>query len=309
MNRTGLRNYLLHGAFDEELMALGRMWGEDNGYDHMEVWSDLHEYVEIAGWDAHETIDQLEGVDPDSDYFRLDGNGNLVGLTHEEHLSEIRADLDSIIDWCGDVTGAYYQQLPDAVAEFIDQDDPMEMLESLDFSYEDLGPHVGDDYTSAHHDYAVTLSSGEHSETFEFHCNPSAGMLPTKVDMVEAVFLDASSLRDYEDDMRSFAAANGFDYDEDQGVARAEALRDAIHESCAKLESLLGDYDLDVLDEFLSDVRCNRYPDVKWGNLRTLEKQGEATDLDAAGKEMAGSVAGRSQQEPSPDITLGGDER
>ena len=126
MNRTGLENYLKREASDAELMAIGRMWAEDNNYDHLEVWSDLHEYTEIAGWDTHELIDQLKGVNKDADYFQSDGNGNLVGLSKDEYMATIFADLDSIIDWCGDTAGFYYQQLPSAVRDFVDQDvDPI----------------------------------------------------------------------------------------------------------------------------------------------------------------------------------------
>lgn len=137
MNVTGLKNYLQNEASDEEFLNLARAYCEANRYDDFRLYDSLDDIVQAAGWDAEQLAWQLEDVDTSADYFRFDGQGNLESISQAD-LVEQSMDyyLDAICNWVEDAPGYEYQNFSFEVRDFIDQEDPHELLSNLSIEVE-----------------------------------------------------------------------------------------------------------------------------------------------------------------------------
>lgn len=272
MNKVGLEKYLKYEAFDDELMRLAEMYGEDNRYDNFRVFNSLKEYVNVVMPYATgaEVADLAQQIDTGCDLFRVDGKGEIEGISQAEYIDEIKKYyLDEIVNWCGNASGFYYRILGDTVTDLIDQDDPLELLDSISFSYEYLGSD----------NYAVTLTCEDRSATFPYHA--SDGTL-NKVDLIDCILYDMNTLvEDYNGTLPEYAEFSGLDYSEPDEREQAEALYNGVVEGYKKLAVLVFDYnqdedpfavyddgDFDFLSQFLVDVKRGEYKDLSWESLK-----------------------------------------
>lgn len=311
MNETGFKNYIMNEAFDDEIIELAQAFGEANYYEVFQLYPSLNSILEATNWNAEQLAWQLEDVDTNADYFRFNGQGNLESINSGELVDEIKEFyLDSISRWIDSAPGYVYQNFSYEVKDFLEQNDPYELLKDIHMRYEDLGI-VGDvkQWSPYHHEYEVTLTSEKGEETFSYICNPEQGFLPTRTEMIDVVLTDQNMLEDYSD-LYSFAEANGLYPDDENDLAAAQELSDLIEENYEKLLNVIDEDDIEAVAHFLNDVKQGRYPDISWDNLTNLdsmsdqEKKHKSSFLDVHANEVKEVSADLAQDTPSRNIDM-----